>query len=256
MDTEHIFWITSRAAGIVALLASTAGVTLGLLMSGRLVRGRTAQLRVSHEALSLATIAALVIHAGALLGDSYLSPSLADVTIPFVSGYQRVWTTTGIVAGWMLIVLGLSYYARGKIGVARWRTLHRFTALAWLLGVLHGLFEGTDAGTASFLLSAAAAVPPAAVLLTARLAAQRRRRRAHERGGGRAVRLLRRRLRGPRRWTGSGNARGLRAGPPARLARPLHALHGHQRAGKVERRRARGAPGRQGRGAQRPGRPA
>jgi sulfoxide reductase heme-binding subunit YedZ len=171
MDTEHIFWITSRAAGIVALLASTAGVTLGLLMSGRLVRGRTAQLRVSHEALSLATIAALVIHAGALLGDSYLSPSLADVTIPFVSGYQRVWTTTGIVAGWMLIVLGLSYYARGKIGVARWRTLHRFTALAWLLGVLHALLEGTDAGTAWFLIPVAAMVLPAGALLAQRLSA-------------------------------------------------------------------------------------
>ena len=94
------------------------------------------------------------------------------MTIPLAGSYQRLWTTTGIVAGWMLKALGLSYYARARIGPARWRRLHRFTALAWLLGALHGLFEGTDAGTASFLLSAAAAVPPAAVLLTARLAAQ------------------------------------------------------------------------------------
>jgi sulfoxide reductase heme-binding subunit YedZ len=138
-------------------------------MGGRFVTGRTAQLRVTHEALSLATIAAIVVHAGVLLGDSYLSPSLADITIPFVSGYQRVWTTTGIVAGWMLIVLGLSYYARARIGVARWRTLHRFTALAWLLGVLHSVFEGTDAGTAWFLIAAAAAVLPAGGLLATRL---------------------------------------------------------------------------------------
>jgi DMSO/TMAO reductase YedYZ heme-binding membrane subunit len=168
MDPTHIFWITSRAAGVVALLASSAAVTLGLLMGGRFVTGRTAQLRVTHEALSLATLAAIVVHGGVLLGDSYLSPSLADITIPFVSGYHRVWTTTGIVAGWMLIVLGLSYYARARIGVARWRMLHRFTALAWLLGVLHGVFEGTDAGTAWFLLAAAAAVLPAGGLLAAR----------------------------------------------------------------------------------------
>ena len=171
MDPEHVFWVTSRAAGVVALLASSAAVTLGLTMGGRFARGRTAQLRVAHEALSLATIAAIVIHAGALLGDGFLSPSLADVTIPFVSGYQRVWTTTGIVAGWSLIGLGLSYYARKRIGVARWRTLHRFSALAWLLGVLHGLFEGTDAGTAWFLIAAAAAVLPAGGLLVARLSA-------------------------------------------------------------------------------------
>jgi methionine sulfoxide reductase heme-binding subunit len=137
-------------------------------MGGRFVTGRTAQLRVTHEALSLATIAAIVVHGGVLLGDSYLSPSLADVTIPFVSGYHRVWTTAGIVAGWMLIVLGLSYYARARIGVARWRVLHRFTALAWLLGVLHGVFEGTDAGTAWFLITAAAAALPAGGLLAAR----------------------------------------------------------------------------------------
>jgi methionine sulfoxide reductase heme-binding subunit len=54
--------------------------------------------------------------------------------------------------------------------VARWRALHRFTALGWLLGVLHGLFEGTDAGTAWFLIAVAAAALPAAALLTVRLA--------------------------------------------------------------------------------------
>jgi methionine sulfoxide reductase heme-binding subunit len=170
MDGEHVFWITSRAAGVVALLAASAAVTLGLLMGGRFAQGRTGQLRVAHEALSLATIAAIVIHAGALLGDGYLRPSLADITIPFVSDYEPVWTSTGIVAGWMLIVLGLSYYARARIGVARWRSLHRFTALAWLLGVVHGLMESTDAGTAWFLIATAATVLPALGLLVARLA--------------------------------------------------------------------------------------
>jgi sulfoxide reductase heme-binding subunit YedZ len=166
---EHFFWITSRAAGLVALLAASAAVTLGLLMGGRFAGGRSAQLRVMHEALSLTTLAAIVVHAGALLGDGYLHPSLAEVTIPLVSGYQRLWTTTGIVAGWLLILLGLSFYARARIGVARWRRLHRFTALAWLLAVLHGLFEGTDAGAGWFLAAVAAAVIPAGALLAARL---------------------------------------------------------------------------------------
>ena len=170
MDAEHLFWTTSRAAGIVVLLASSAAVTLGLLIGGRMAKGRGAQLRTAHEALSLATIAALVVHAGALLGDGYISPNLADVTIPFWSDYATVWTSTGIVAGWLFVVLGLSYYARARIGVARWRRLHRFTALAWLMGVVHGLMEGTDAGTAWFLVTAAAVVLPAFGLLAARLA--------------------------------------------------------------------------------------
>jgi methionine sulfoxide reductase heme-binding subunit len=167
---EHFFWITSRAAGVAALLASSAAVTLGLLMGGRLLKGRLPDLRVTHEALSLATLAALLVHALALLGDSYMSPSLADISLPLVSSYRTFWTTLGIVAGWGMIILGLSFYARGRIGPARWRRLHRFTALAWILGVAHGLGEGTDAGSAWFLLSTAAVVLPAAALLAVRLA--------------------------------------------------------------------------------------
>ena len=169
MAGEHFFWITSRAAGTVALLASSAAVCLGLLMSGHLLRGRKGDLRVTHEALSLATLLAIGVHALALLGDGFLHPSVADVTIPLVSGYHRLWTTTGIVAGWALVLLGLSYYARGRIGPARWRRLHRFTALAWVLAVAHSLGEGTDAGAAWFLVACACVVLPAAALLLARL---------------------------------------------------------------------------------------
>lgn len=167
MIAQHLFWITSRAAGIAALLASTAAVALGLLMSTRLRRG--ADLKPLHEALSLATMAALAVHALALLGDSYLKPSLADVTLPLVSGYARVWTTTGIVAGWMMVLLGLAYYVRGRIGPARWRRLHRFTALAWVLGVVHTLGEGSDAGAVWFLVAAGALALPTAALLARRL---------------------------------------------------------------------------------------
>jgi sulfoxide reductase heme-binding subunit YedZ len=164
---EHAFWITSRAAGIAALLASSAAVALGLMMSGRMRKGP--DLRVTHEALSLATIVALVVHALALLGDGFMKPSLADLTIPLVSSFNRLWTTVGIVSGWMLIILGLSYYFRARIGVQRWRTLHRFTALAWVLGLAHSLGEGTDAGTAWFLVATATVGIPAAALLARRL---------------------------------------------------------------------------------------
>ena len=72
----HLFWITSRAAGTVALLLSSVGVGLGLMMSTKLLRGRAVDLRVAHEAISLATMLAIVVHAVTLLGDSFLKPSL------------------------------------------------------------------------------------------------------------------------------------------------------------------------------------
>jgi sulfoxide reductase heme-binding subunit YedZ len=174
----HLFWITSRAAGTAALLMSSASVCIGLLMGGRFVKRRGYDLRVTHEALSLATMAAIVVHALSLIGDHFLHPSLLDVTLPFVSGYKTFWTSMGIVAGWSLIALGLSYYVRDKIGAQRWRKLHRFTALAWILGLAHSLGEGTDAGTGWFLVMTAIATVPPLVLLLVRTVAGPRRQRA------------------------------------------------------------------------------
>jgi methionine sulfoxide reductase heme-binding subunit len=165
--TEHLFWITSRAAGTAALLLSSVAVCVGLLFGGKLVKGRP-DLRQLHEALSLATIVALVVHAVSLLGDSFLSPSLADISIPFVGGYQRGWTTLGIVAGWTMIALGLSYYVRDRIGVQRWKKLHRLTAVAWIAGLVHSLGEGTDAGATWFLVATGIVVLPALALLVVR----------------------------------------------------------------------------------------
>jgi sulfoxide reductase heme-binding subunit YedZ len=156
---DHLFWITSRAAGTLALLFSSVAVGVGLSMGGKLIKGRGTDLRAMHEALSMATIVAIVVHAVALLGDSFMHPNLADVTLPFVSSYMTVWTTIGIVGGWMMIILGLSFYARARIGQQRWRKLP--------------LGEGTDAGKLWFLVATAIVVLPAAALLVMRLSARR-----------------------------------------------------------------------------------
>jgi sulfoxide reductase heme-binding subunit YedZ len=166
--TPHLFWITSRAAGTAALFLASASVTLGLMMGMKMVRGRGPDLRAIHEALSLATIAALVVHGLSLVGDKYLHPSLADVAIPFVGAYKTGWTSLGIVSAYALILLGPSYYARRLIGQERWRKWHRFTALAWIAGIVHAIGEGTDAGSAWFVLLLAVTTVPAAALLVLR----------------------------------------------------------------------------------------
>jgi len=164
----HLFWITSRAAGVAALLLSSISVCVGLLIGGRLSKGRRPGLRVTHEALSLATLAAIAVHGLTLVGDSFLHPSLADIAVPFLGSYKTIWTSTGIIAFWALLLLGLSYYARTRIGPRRWAKLHRFTALAWILGLIHSLGEGTDAGQAWFLAMTAIVTLPALALLATR----------------------------------------------------------------------------------------
>jgi sulfoxide reductase heme-binding subunit YedZ len=172
--SHHLFWITSRAAGTLALFLTSFAVCIGLLMGGRLLRARGTDLRALHEVVSLAAMVAIAIHALSLLGDQYLHPSLVDVTVPFASSYKSAWTSTGIVAGWATVALGLSYYARRAIGQLRWRKLHRFTALAWLLGLAHSLGEGTDAGRLWFLAMVGIVVAPALALLAVRLGGRAR----------------------------------------------------------------------------------
>jgi sulfoxide reductase heme-binding subunit YedZ len=169
-----LFWITSRAAGFAALILASLAVSLGLLMSTKLLKGKAADLRATHEILSLSTIAAIVVHAVALLGDKFLHPSIADIAIPFVSGYKTFWMSLGIVGGWATILLGLSYYARRAIGAVRWRKLHRFTALAWLAGLVHAIGMGTDAGQLWFLAMVGIVAVPALGLLGVRVLKPRR----------------------------------------------------------------------------------
>jgi sulfoxide reductase heme-binding subunit YedZ len=168
--TPHLFWITSRAAGTAALVVASLAVCLGLLMSTRLLkRFKAADLRVTHETLSLATMVAIAVHGVSLIGDKFMHPSLLDVSVPFVGPYRTGWTSVGIVSSWLLVALGLSYYARARIGIERWRRLHRFTALAWLLGLVHSLGEGTDAGQTWFLAMIGIVTVPALVLLLWRM---------------------------------------------------------------------------------------
>lgn len=165
---EHLFWITSRAAGGAALLLASAAVAVGLMMSSKRQGSNKRDLRAIHEALSLTTLAMVVLHGVSLLGDSYLNPGVAGISIPFVGFYRPLWTGLGIIAGYGLAALGLTYYVRDRIGAARWRKLHRITALFWLLAIVHTIGAGSDAAQLWFLLISGVMVIPAGLLLVLR----------------------------------------------------------------------------------------
>ena len=171
--STHVFWVASRGAGLAALLLAGLSVTLGA--SIHLVRTRRADLRTLHEALSLATLACLGLHGTLLLFDGWLHPGLAGVAVPFAGSYRPLWTGLGIIAGYGLTALGLTYYLRNRIGPARWKAAHRFVVVFWALGVVHALGSGTDAGQPWFLAALAAPTLPAAALAATRFAGRRQR---------------------------------------------------------------------------------
>ena len=172
-DSSTLFWITRRAAGTTAMVLSSAAVGVGLTMGGRLIKRGAPERRTLHEVLSLSVMVALVIHVLGLLGDSYFHPSLVGLTVPFFASYDKLYTAIGIVAGWGMIILGLSFYVRKRIGLNRWKLIHRFTAVAWLLGLVHTFTEGTDAGRTWFVALILGTAAPALILLTVRVLRRR-----------------------------------------------------------------------------------
>lgn len=165
---HHLFWITSRAAGSAALLVSSASVLLGLMMSSSRRNPNRRDLRTLHEALSLTALALVGLHGVSLLGDPYLNPGIAGIVFPFIGRYRPLWTGVGILSGYGLVVLGISYYFRDRIGAVRWRRAHRLTAVFWLAAIVHTIGAGSDAVEPWFLILNGVVIVPAALLLALR----------------------------------------------------------------------------------------
>lgn len=176
-DTDfgsHAFWLASRASGVVAIAMLTFTVIVGLTIGGRLPFGFKARdLTRIHEFCSLAAIVAIVAHGALLLGDPWLAPTVTQLAVPFQLDYETIYTGLGITAGWIAMLLGLSYYVRDQIGLSRWKTLHRFTIVAYALSVVHVLGAGTDSGEAWLKWPLLASAGVVAVLFAMRMSGAR-----------------------------------------------------------------------------------
>lgn len=170
-DPGHYFWwLAARSAGIVAFIMLASAATLGLLMASNLLRkpGMKRTLVTVHEHVALAGLIAIGTHGVLLLGDGWLRPGIAGIAVPFWISYRPVFVACGIVAGYLAALLGLSYYARRRIGARRWRSFHRATVIAYALVVVHALGSGTDGGALWMRALVLGSLVPIAVLLVLR----------------------------------------------------------------------------------------
>ena len=150
IPAQYGWWLASRASGVVALLLVTVSVLIGLTMASKIVRKRGAGpvlVRI-HEQTALAGLVAIAVHGITLLGDQWLHPGVKGILVPFAMGYRPVFTGLGIIAGYLAMLLGLTFYVRRRIGTKLWRKLHRATVLVWAFGLIHAIGAGTDAGSA------------------------------------------------------------------------------------------------------------
>ena len=182
---DYGWWLASRASGLVALALITLSVTLGLAMAGRVSREprlRRALLSV-HEHAAVAGLIAIAVHGITLLGDTWLHPGPVGISVPFAMDYKPLFTGLGIVAGYLAAALGLSFYARRKIGNKLWRKLHRATILVYVLAVVHTLGAGSDASEPWLRVAMLVTGAPILYLLVVRMLPAPQRRRGTRRTG-------------------------------------------------------------------------
>jgi sulfoxide reductase heme-binding subunit YedZ len=174
---QYLWWLVSRASGILALVLITLSVVLGLMMAGKVLRRpnlKRGAVRL-HEHLAVIAVAAIGAHGLALLGDHWLEPGWRGITIPFALGYRPAFTGIGIIAGYLTVLLGPSFYLRRRIGARRWRKLHRAIVVVWLMSVVHALGAGSDGTTLWLRAIVILPVAPVVYLLVVRVVGAERR---------------------------------------------------------------------------------
>jgi hypothetical protein len=132
-------------SGILALLALTGSVVLGVAATGRQIVPASARVtaQVAHRAVSLAALGFLVVHI--LLEVVSSRAGLLAVLLPFTGARSRFYLGLGTIASDVEIaVVGTSLARMRYAGSAHpqlWRTVHLAIYAAWPLAILHGLFE-------------------------------------------------------------------------------------------------------------------
>jgi predicted ferric reductase len=141
------YWYLSRGSAFASLSLLWISMALGLSITNKMARlwpGAPAAFAL-HEYVSLLGLAFALFHALVILGDHYINFTLLQLLIPFTTvDYRPLWIGVGQIGFYIWIIVSFSFYVRARIGQKTWRVLHYASFLMYMLGLLHGLFSGTD----------------------------------------------------------------------------------------------------------------
>ncbi|GIV89060.1 MAG: hypothetical protein KatS3mg109_2009 [Pirellulaceae bacterium] len=146
-EDAKAYWYLSRSSAVVAYALLWLSMVFGLLMTNRMARlwpGGPGAFDL-HQHTSLLGLAFAIFHALILLGDRYISATLAEVLTPFgYVGYEPLWVGLGQLALYGMAVVGLSFYIKQWIGRTMWRLIHFLSFVIWILSLLHAVYSGSD----------------------------------------------------------------------------------------------------------------
>ncbi|MEH1167122.1 hypothetical protein V6V47_17240 [Micromonospora sp. CPCC 205539] len=144
------FFFTEFFAGVVALVAMTLTVMLGLLATDRLVLriSHRVLLQSAHRATGVLAVAGLVFHVLTKIATGRAAPT--DAVVPFLGG-GGLYVGLGTVAALLMVSVIWTGIIRARFaGVGPkwlWRSLHSLAYLSWPFSLLHGLNAGRAASS-------------------------------------------------------------------------------------------------------------
>jgi len=146
-DSPKVFWYLSRATAFVSLSILWLSMALGLGITNKMARlwpSAPAAFAI-HEDVSLMGLAFALFHALVLLGDHYVNFTVAQIFMPFSTmDYRPTWVRIGQIGFYVWLIVALSFYIRSSIGQKTWRVIHYLSFAMYIMGLVHGLFSGTD----------------------------------------------------------------------------------------------------------------
>jgi sulfoxide reductase heme-binding subunit YedZ len=140
-----------QASGLTGLLFAYCSAFLGLQQAGRAIARfplNRQQIDRLHRHVSVLVVALVLVHMIATAFDA-MGDTWETVLIPGTWAKQG-WPQAvfgyniGIVASYLLMLLAPTFYARRTIGPVRWRLLHRFVLLFYVLSIWHAMILGLD----------------------------------------------------------------------------------------------------------------
>src|SRR5437764_9360469 len=146
MSTQ-LTWYAARASGIVAWALAAGSVVWGLALSTRAL-GRTprpAWLFDLHRFLGGLALIFTGVHVGAILLDTYVHFSLANVLVPFTGTWHPAAVAWGITAFYLLLAVELTSLARARISKKLWRRVQLRSFALFAAGTADALPSGPDA---------------------------------------------------------------------------------------------------------------
>ncbi len=135
--------------GVLALIALTAEVGIGLVATDRIVMKPAARVTAQalHRAMGFGAMAFLIVHI--VLEIVAGRSQVADAVVPFLDKERTFYLGLGTVASDMFIVIVMFGIFRARLSdritPRTWRVIHGSAYVAWIFGIIHGLLAGREA---------------------------------------------------------------------------------------------------------------